>query len=35
MANSRCEHNWTPNGAYFCVHCGVDSDTIPVKTMPN
>ena len=20
------EHYWTPNGAYFCVHCGLDMD---------
>jgi len=33
MADS-CEHYWTPNGAYFCVHCGADSDTVSV-TMQN
>jgi len=31
MTDSRCEHYWTPNGAYFCIHCGVDIDTIHVK----
>ncbi len=35
MDESKCEHYWTPNGAYFCVHCGVDIDTIPLKTMQN
>ena len=24
MDNSECAHYWTPNGAYFCIHCGVD-----------
>lgn len=24
MNDSECEHYWTPNGAYFCIHCGVD-----------
>ena len=24
MTNSDCEHYWTPNGSYFCVHCGTD-----------
>jgi hypothetical protein len=23
MVNT-CEHYWTPNGSYFCVHCGMD-----------
>ena len=35
MTDSRCEHYWTPNGAYFCIHCGVDIDTVPTRTMPN
>jgi len=24
MTDSDCEHYWTSNGSYFCVHCGTD-----------
>lgn len=24
MTNTDCEHYWTRNGSYFCVHCGTD-----------
>ncbi len=24
MADSNCNHYWTPNSIYFCIHCGKD-----------
>jgi len=34
MTDLQCEHYWTPNGSYFCVHCGIDihkKTNIPLK----
>jgi len=28
MDELKCEHYWTPNGSYFCIHCGADIDKI-------